>query len=61
VNLVAAHSTYDYNGARCHHVFDPNYRNLFEAFNLQVVSATGWALSAWKINYHKTAHGLFGR
>ena len=45
INIVASHmARTDYH---VKHIvtrnFDPNYRNLFEAFNLQVVSATGWA------------------
>lgn len=45
LNIVASHmARSDYH---VKHVvtrnFDPKYRNLFEAFNLQVISATGWA------------------
>ena len=40
--------------------FDPNYRNLFEAFNLQVVSATGWASQRLEeLIYHSELRTVF--
>jgi trk system potassium uptake protein TrkA len=61
-NIVAAHmARTDY------HVknvvtrnFDPNYRNLFEAFNLQVVSATSWAAQRLEeLIYHSELRTVF--
>ncbi len=62
VNIVAAHmARTDYN---VKHIvtrnFDPNYRNLFEAFNLQVVSATGWAAQRLEeLIYHAELRTVF--
>jgi trk system potassium uptake protein TrkA len=62
LNLVVSHM------ARTHykiqHViarnYDPQYRNLFEAFNLQVVSATGWAAQRMEeLLYHEELRTVF--
>ncbi len=40
--------------------FDPQYRSLFEAFNLQVVSATGWAAQRLEeLLYHTDLRTVF--
>ena len=40
--------------------FDPQYRPLFEAFNLQVVSATGWAAQrVEELLYHASLRTVF--
>ncbi len=40
--------------------FDPNTRNLFEAFNIQVVSATGWAAQRLEeLIYHSELRTVF--
>ena len=62
VNIVVSHmARMDYH---VKHVvtrnFDPNYRNLFEAFNLQVVSATGWAAQRLEeLIYHYELRTVF--
>jgi len=62
LNIVAAHvARMDY---KVKHVvtrnFDPNYRALFEAFNLQVVSATGWAAQRLEeLIYHSELRTVF--
>ena len=62
LNIVAAHM------ARSHYKvknvvarnFDPQYRSLFEAFNLQVVSATGWAAQRLEeMLYHTDLRTVF--
>jgi trk system potassium uptake protein TrkA len=62
LNIVAAHM------ARTHYKvknvvarnFDPQYRMLFEAFNLQVVSATGWAAQrVEELLYHADLRTVF--
>lgn len=62
LNIVAAHM------ARSHYKvknvvarnFDPQYRPLFEAFNLQVVSATGWAAQRLEeLLYHTDLRTVF--
>jgi trk system potassium uptake protein TrkA len=62
LNIVAAHM------ARSHYKvknvvardFDPQYRGLFEAFNLQVVSATGWAAQRLEeLLYHSSLRTVF--
>jgi trk system potassium uptake protein TrkA len=62
LNIVTAHM------ARNHYKvknvvarnFDPQYRSLFEAFNLQVVSATGWAAQRLEeLLYHTDLRTVF--
>ncbi len=62
VNIVAAHmARTDYNVKNVvTRNFDPNTRNLFEAFNIQVVSATGWAAQRLEeLIYHSELRTVF--
>ena len=62
VNIVAVHmARTDYNVKNVvSRNFDPNNRNLFEAFNLQVVSATGWAAQRLEeLIYHSELRMVF--
>jgi trk system potassium uptake protein TrkA len=62
VNIVAAHmarTNYNVKNVVTRN-FDPNYRNLFEAFNIQVVSATGWAAQRLEeLIYHSELRTVF--
>lgn len=62
VNLVAAHMARENYGVK--HVvtrnFNPQVRYLFETFNLQVVSATGWAAQRMEeLLYHSELRTVF--
>lgn len=62
VNLVVGHMARDF--YKVPHIvsrnFDPMYRNLFEAFNLQVVSDTSWAAQRMEeLVYHADLRTVF--
>lgn len=62
LNIVAAHmasSRYKVKNVVARN-FDPQYRSLYEAFNLQVVSATGWAAQRLEeLLYHTDLRTVF--